>query len=401
MLRDRSIRNFVIGIILFIFLFAAFDITIGIKQQSDIKAALINYQTATVSSLIDQGIPESVIAAAVTSTDITEEGREILAKLGISEAAASSYIPFASELGRSAVLSESIKVTVLSAILFALILLFLLGRERLYRSAIKAVADHSESLSLPQADEGSIYRLFEGINNMAAALKSKQETEQKTKDFLKRTVSDISHQLKTPLAALSMYNEIILDEPENKKTVIEFTQKSAVAIERIKTLILELLKITRLDAGGIEFDKKAYPAKDIIDSAVQNLTERAAREKKEIIVDCGNEQIECDLGWTSEAVGNIVKNALDHTADGGAIHISCDNTPIETRIIISDNGSGIAPEDFHHIFKRFYRSKNSGDSNGVGLGLPLAKAIVEGQGGIISVQSEQDVGTAFTLSFAK
>lgn len=401
MLRDKSIRNFFIGIIAFVFLFVAFDVVIGIRRHNEIKTALVNQQAATVSELINQGVPESIIASAVTSTDISEKGSEIMGKLGLRETAELSYIPFATELNRNAILAETVKFIVLSAMLFAIVMLFLRRRERLYQSAIKAVSDYNENLSLPQTDEGSIYRLFEGINNMAAALKSKQENEQKTKEFLKRTVSDISHQFKTPLAALSMYNEIILDEPANTNTVIEFTQKSGAAIERIKTLILELLKITRLDAGGIEFDKKAYPAKDIIDAAVQNLTDRASRENKMIIVDCGNEKIECNLNWTSEAVGNIVKNALDHTADGGIIRISCENTPIETRLLISDNGSGIAAEDFHHIFKRFYRSKNSGDSQGVGLGLPLAKAIVEGQGGIISVQSEKGVGTIFMLSFMK
>ncbi|MCH5187987.1 MAG: HAMP domain-containing histidine kinase [Oscillospiraceae bacterium] len=401
MLRDKSIRGFLIGIIVFALLFAAFDIVVGIRRQNEIKTALVNQQAATASALIERGVPESVIAAAVTGTEITAEGKGIMGKLGLSENADSAYIPFASEPVRGAMLLEVIEYIVLSAILFALVLTFILRRERLYQSAIKAVTKLDDEPSLPQSDEGSIYRLFEGINNMAAALRSKQESEQKTKEFLKRTVSDISHQLKTPLAALSMYNEIILDEPENTDTVIEFTRKSGVAIERIKTLILELLKITRLDSGGIEFDKKLHTTKDIIDAAVQNLTQRASREEKEILVDCGNEEIKCDLNWTSEAVGNIVKNALDHTAEGGIVRIGCENTPIETRIVIADNGSGIAPEDFHHIFKRFYRSKNSGDSQGVGLGLPLAKAIVEGQGGIISVQSEQGVGTTFTLSFLR
>ena len=99
------------------------------------------------------------------------------------------------------------------------------------------------------------------------------------------------------------------------------------------------------------------------------------------------------------AIGNIVKNALDHTQSGGTVHITWEHTPAMLRIFISDNGNGIAPEDIHHIFKRFYRSKHSLDTQGIGLGLPLAKSIVEGQGGIISVQSEINTGTIFTISF--
>ena len=104
------------------------------------------------------------------------------------------------------------------------------------------------------------------------------------------------------------------------------------------------------------------------------------------------------MEWTSEAVGNIVKNALDHTREGGIIRISWECSPRMARIRIADNGHGIAPEDIHHIFKRFYRSGSSLDGQGIGLGLPLAKSIVEGQGGTISVQSDPGEGTVFTIS---
>ena len=106
---------------------------------------------------------------------------------------------------------------------------------------------------LPGGGGGAVYVLFDRINNMASSLKSKQESEQSTKEFLKNIISDISHQLKTPLAALSTYTEIILDEPENTEAVRTFAEKSEAAEERMKTLISFILKIAKLDAGGIEF----------------------------------------------------------------------------------------------------------------------------------------------------
>ena len=134
--------------------------------------------------------------------------------------------------------------------------------------------------------------------------------------------------------------------------------------------------------------------------SINELTTRAKNENKEIQIEGDDEQqLICDLDWTSEAIGNIVKNALDHTQDGGIIRIIWERTPAMFRILISDNGTGIAPEDIHHIFKRFYRSKHSLDTQGIGLGLPLAKSIIEGQGGVIAVQSEIGNGTTFTLSF--
>ena len=164
--------------------------------------------------------------------------------------------------------------------------------------------------------------------------------------------------------------------------------------------IQSMLKITRIDAGSISFEKSNYSIPNIINHAISELTTRADNEKKEIVIDGDLEQmLYCDIEWTGEAIGNIIKNALDHTDTGGKISISWEQTPAMIRIFITDNGHGISQEDIHHIFKRFYRSKNTSESQGIGLGLPLAKAIVEGQGGILSVQSERLQGTTFTLSF--
>ena len=161
-----------------------------------------------------------------------------------------------------------------------------------------------------------------------------------------------------------------------------------------------MLKITRLDTGNIIFEKKSCRVSELIAHSVNELTARAKNENKQIQIDGDGEQkLICDMEWTGEAIGNIVKNALDHTQVGGIVRITWNRAPAMFQIFISDNGSGIAPEDIHHIFKRFYRSKHSIDTQGIGLGLPLAKSIIEGQDGVISVQSESGKGTLFTLSF--
>lgn len=231
-------------------------------------------------------------------------------------------------------------------------------------------------------------------------LQSKNEEERKAKDFLKKTISDISHQLKTPLAALTMYQEIIANEPDNAETVKEFSGKIGVSLNRMEQLIQSMLKITRLDTGNIVFEKGCYSVMELIEHSINELTTRAEDENKQIVISGDpKQQIVCDLEWTGEAIGNIVKNALDHTMSGGIIQILWKRTPATVRIIIADNGNGIAPEDIHHIFKRFYRSKHSLDTQGIGLGLSLAKSIIEGQGGLISAQSKLNEGTSFTLSF--
>ena len=253
---------------------------------------------------------------------------------------------------------------------------------------------------LPQNQEGAIFQLFSTVEQLATILQSKNDTEHNAREFLKNTISDISHQLKTPLAALAMYQEIIQNEPDNPETVREFSAKADSALSRMEQLIQSMLKITRLDAGNIVFEKKLHSAAELAAQAINDLTTRAQNERKQIQVD-GNprEQILCDLEWTAQAIGNLVKNALDHTGPGGIIHIAWERSPAMFRITVSDNGNGIAPEDIHHIFKRFYRSKHALETPGIGLGLPLAKSIIEGQGGSISVQSEPGHGTVFTLSF--
>ena len=274
--------------------------------------------------------------------------------------------------------------------------------------AIRSISDNNKeqyiagdfSCHLPQTSEGAVYQMFSSMDQLATILQARGETQQKEKEFLKSTISDISHQLKTPLAALTVYQEIIAGEPENRDTVKEFSAKMGVSLKRIKQLIEAMLKITRLDAGGIVFDIQKNPVYEVVSHGINELKVRAKRENKKIILEGDRDQtVPCDLEWTGEAIGNIVKNALDHTDSGGIVHIMWAQSPAMVRIQIKDNGCGILPEDLYHIFKRFYRSKKSLDTQGVGLGLPLAKAIVEGQKGVISVKSELGEGTAFTISF--
>lgn len=281
--------------------------------------------------------------------------------------------------------------------------LFFRSRARLYLQAEQILRNYMDgdfSHHLPQNREGTIYRLFASAEQLASMLQSKNDSERQAKEFLKNTISDISHQLKTPLAAMMLYQEILSDEPEHPDTVREFSMKMGTALKRMERLILSMLKITRLDTGNITFERRICSVSELISHSVRDLLERARQEEKEIRI-TGNPDLtlNCDLAWTSEAIGNLVKNALDHTRKGGLIRVSWEQTPAVLQLVISDDGSGIAPEDIHHIFKRFYRSKNSLDTEGIGLGLPLAKSILEGQGGLISCQSDPGRGTSFILSF--
>lgn len=401
--RDKQISYFSAFLFSFVLLIFLSGMGLNAVQEKAIRNLFLSYDNAVATSLLEQGVSKDVIAEAITSTANSQEGTALLANIGVTEHTAIRFLPYASKFQQISRYYTLPVGALLSILLCGGTFIFLWKREQLYLQAARVISHFTEgdfSLHMPQMNEGTIYRLLASVDQLAAILQSKNEDGQKAKVFLKNTISDISHQLKTPLAALTMYHEIISGEPDNIETVTVYSEKTGLALKRMEQLIQAMLKITRLDAGSIVFEKESCRISELIHQAISELTTRAVGEGKEITIDGSPEEtIICDKQWTREAVGNIVKNALDHMDLGGKINISWNRTPAMIRVIISDNGSGIAPEDLHHIFKRFYRSKKSLDTQGVGLGLSLAKAIVEGQGGIISVQSTLHEGTVFTLSF--
>ena len=265
---------------------------------------------------------------------------------------------------------------------------------------IRSYLDGNTDARIDCDEEGELYHLFHCVNTLAAVLNAHAANENREKEFLKNTISDISHQLKTPLAALNIYNGLLQGEAEGHPAVKEFSELSEQELDRIETLVQSLLKITKLDAGSIVIEKHPENVAELLRDVELHFAYRAKQEQKEIVLS-GEDDIwlSCDRDWMLEAIDNLVKNALDHTAQGGIIQMEWRQLPPAVQILVKDNGSGIHPEDLHHIFKRFYRSRFSQDTQGIGLGLPLAKAIIEAHNGTITVDSELEMGTTFTISF--
>ena len=249
-------------------------------------------------------------------------------------------------------------------------------------------------------EEGAMFHLFHEVNSLVSIADAHADSERQAKESLRRTISDISHQLKTPIAALNIYNGILQQESADAGTVQEFANLSEQELDRIETLVQSLLKMARLDAGAITLEQSPENLSELLGQVKGQYSFRAGQEGKELVLK-GDEQslLLCDRTWLTEAIGNLVKNALDHTAPGDRIRIQWQQSPCLTQITVEDSGSGIHPEDLYHIFKRFYRSRFSKDTQGVGLGLPLAKSIIEAHQGSIEVHSELGRGTTFTINF--
>ncbi len=276
-------------------------------------------------------------------------------------------------------------------------------QNRIMEDAVEQITEYisgNREARITCDEEGELYRLFHEVNSLVAILNANAENERRSKQFLKNTISDISHQLKTPLAALNIYNGLLHGETEELPELQEFTTLSEKELDRIETLVQNLLKITKLDAGSIVFEKTSENVVDICGEVELHFAYRAKQEQKELVLS-GDDHISlfCDHDWMIEAIENIVKNAFDHTEQGNFIRIEWKQSASMVQIIIKDNGNGIHPEDLHHIFKRFYRSRFSKDKQGIGLGLPLAKMIIEAHRGTIEVDSELGIGTTFTLNF--
>lgn len=265
---------------------------------------------------------------------------------------------------------------------------------------IKEYISGNQDARIDCDDEGELYRLFHEVNSLVSILNAHAEKERKAKKFLKSAISDISHQIKTPLAALTVYNGIMQEETNDMATIKEFTTLSEQELDRIEILVQNLLKITKLDAGVILIEKSLENVSEMIGSIQKHFSYRAEREEKKLYLS-GEDTVLllCDRNWLMEAIANIVKNAFDHTSKGGRVQVEWKQYALVIQITIKDNGSGIHPEDLHHIFKRFYRSRFSKDTQGIGLGLPLAKSIIEAHNGTIEIDSELDVGTTFTINF--
>ena len=332
-----------------------------------------------------------------------ECGRAALASIGYDETVSMRFLPAVQAYRNQTMLSEFLLLVFLFGAIYLSVFFYLRRQHKAFSNAentIRQFLDGNTTSRIECSQAGDWYSLFHAINEMATILSAHAENQRQTKEFLQDIISDVSHQIKTPLSALKMYHEIIESHQDDAATVSSFTEKSQREIKRMEDVIYTLLKLARLDAGIIQMEKAPENLSVLMQDVLERFETWAEREHKTITLS-GKEDVvlSCDALWVSEAIGNIVKNALEHTESGGHIGVKWSQSPLMTQIEISDDGKGIHPEDLYNIFKRFYRSRYSSDVHGIGLGLPLAKSIVEAHGGTISVTSTLGSGTTFILNF--
>ena len=386
------------------FLALAVSVVLILWMTRDFRKTMVEHDYGAAGYLL--GHPEEAVAAAFTKDKTVfelEAGRRVLHAAGYSEDTDSVLIPAVAAYRRHTIILFGGMLFGIFSAVFVTVGFYIRSQRAMIAKADAVIASFLEGDTdrrIHSQEAGAWYGLFHRINELATILSAQAEHERQTRLFLQDMISDVSHQLKTPLAALRMYHEIMAEDSADRETIRAFGHKSLREIRRVEDVVYTLLKIARLDAGTVRMEK----AEENLEMLLRDVTERfetlAARESKEIVLR-GRSDVTlcCDALWLSEALGNLVKNALEHTGRGGRILIGWERTALLTNIVVEDNGKGIHPEDIHNIFKRFYRSRFSQDTQGIGLGLPLAKAIVEAHQGTISVTSRVGQGSRFVLSF--
>ena len=262
------------------------------------------------------------------------------------------------------------------------------------------ILNNNYSLDIREYEEGDLSNLKNDIYKMTVKLKEQSDLSQKDKKYLEEILSDISHQLKTPLTSMYVINDVLIsDKKITPKKKQEFLIKNRRELERIEWLVTTLLKMSRLDSGSEQIKTTNISLKTLFKRVLEPLEIPIELKNQNLVLEYDPEIIvNIDLNWTTEAFINILKNAHEHTKENGTIIIRSNDTPIYTEIEIIDNGEGIDPKDLPHIFERFYKGKSNKES--IGIGLNMAKKVINLEKGDIKTTSTKE-GTTFNIKFYK
>jgi signal transduction histidine kinase len=266
---------------------------------------------------------------------------------------------------------------------------------------LREISSGQASLDPRDNQEGELSILKNDIYKVTRMLSEHRSLLQRDKLQLTDAISDISHQLKTPITSMTVMADLLSapDLPSLKRT--EFTHHIRIQLERIDWLVSSLLKLAKMEAGTIPFKKDRIHMGTLIQKALEPvMIPMDIKGQTVSITGDDNVSFAGDFRWTAEAVINILKNGVEHTPEGGAITITFSDNVLYTEIVIADNGEGIPKEDLPYIFKRFYKGKNANEGS-IGIGLAMAHSIIASQNGVIDVTSGSGRGTEFRIKFYK
>lgn len=401
--KNRSFRRtIVLGVLLIIVTTFIFGIINSLQYKKYLKT--VNSKVNIIINEVIEKYPE------VTEDDIMEILRSeetpqnnLLEKYGYDSDIA--YIKQLDELIETNKKQNIIYIVVVELIALEIYLVYVISQEKKIKEIndyINGINNKNYTLKIEENNNSELSRLRNELYKTTVLLKETAELNVKEKENLSTAIADISHQLKTPLTSIRIMLDNIQDDPDMEKEVREdFLMEISKQIDWISSLVISLLKIAKFDAGTIKMENEEIHVQKLIDAVIGNLAILIELKEIEIITKIDEKAVFlADYKWQQEALTNILKNAIEHSNQKSKIYIETENTSVFLKIKIRDEGQGISKVDQKHIFERFYKAKNSSE-NSIGIGLALAKTIIEKNNGYVKVDSEVGKGTTFEIKYLK
>ena len=406
---NKNIKYLILPMII-LTITASITITIQTIQQYKAVTITLNEKIAEIMGKISESNPEIdsreiiEILNSAKNTEQYEKGQTELSKYGIEIDKINSIKLIENQM------KTNLKLNVLIILLFSIlwmtiIILYLRRRDKKIQQItnyINQIKNKKYDLNIEENTEDELSNLKNELYKITIMLKEESEISKKDKENLKMSVEDISHQLKTPLTSITIMLDNLKDNPNmEEKTKQKFIFEISKQVEWINWLVISMLKLSKLDANVVQFYDEKINLNKFIGEIIKNLEIPIEVKNQKIIID-GDSNVSFigDYKWQQEAITNIIKNCIEHNENNGTIYINYEENSLFTKITIRDEGEGIPKEDLKHIFERFYKGKNSSE-NSVGIGLALAKNIIEKNNGMINCKSELDKGTEFVIKYMK
>ncbi len=404
MLKNKELKQLIM-VELLLFVFVLFVGILFYRYiDSKYKKEFVKSNGYIISALLNTHpeLEEEVIDAILSGKGNYNEGKEILKKYGLDDSGTLNYLESFHNLGFQLIVEIILFILMIFVCLSFSYWWFLKRQYRGFNQLgeyMDQVLNGNSTLDIKDYEEGDLSTFKNDVYKLTVKLQEGRDQSLKDKKELEQVLSDISHQIKTPLTSMYVIHDILGKEDIDIDTKNQFLDKNRKQLERIEWLVSSLLKMSRLDSGSVTLKLESQSLKSVIGEALEPL--QIPMELKDIQVLIKGEDVEVfmDPHWTVEVFVNVLKNAYEHTEKGGAITITISSNPLYTEVSIRDTGCGIKKEELPHIFKRFYTGSSSKES--IGVGLNMAKKVMEKQKGEIYATSIEGEGTTFFVKFYK
>ena len=254
-------------------------------------------------------------------------------------------------------------------------------------------------LPITEYNEGELSILANQVQKLTLRLTEAAEVVEADKKYLADSLADISHQLRTPLTAMNLTTTMLRSSNLTDEKRMELTGELRSLLTRTDWLVETLLKISKLDAGTVKLAKDTVSVSELIARSAAPIAIPMDLRNQTLVINCGEERFSGDLIWSAEALGNILKNCMEHTPEGGTITFTAQETALYTQIEVTDTGTGFDPKDIPHLFERFYKGSNA-SQNSYGIGLALARTVITAQNGIVQAMNG-NTGAKYVMKFYK